>query len=58
MNKEDAIRFFGGVQQVADLLDISDKAVYRWPDKVPELRARQLAEASYGNLKFVKQDYQ
>jgi len=57
MKKKDAIDFFGGVQQVAELLDISDKAVYGWPDKVPELRARQLSEQSFGNLKFVQADY-
>jgi len=57
MKKKDAIEFFGSVQQVAELLGISDKAVYGWPEKVPELRARQLSERSFGNLKFVQSDY-
>lgn len=57
MRKIDAIEFFGGVRQVAELLGVTDKAVYGWPDKVPELRARQLADLSYGNLKFVRADY-
>ena len=57
MKKIDAIKFFGGVKQVSDLLGITDKAVYGWPEKVPELRARQLSEKSFGNLKFVQADY-
>lgn len=52
MRKQDAIDFFGGIPELAKALGIGRHAIYQWPDTVPELRARQLAELTKDGLKF------
>ena len=52
MQKQDAIAYFGGTPHLAKALGIGRHAIYQWPDVVPELRARQLAELTEGKLKF------
>ena len=52
MHKQDAIAYFGGIPHLAKALGIGRHAIYQWPDIVPELRARQLAELTEGQLKF------
>ena len=36
MNKYELIQNLGSAQAVADLLGISDKAVYKWPEQLPQ----------------------
>jgi len=57
MKKQDVIDHFGGVTRVAEVLGIKHPAVIRWPDPIPELRARQLDELTNGALKFNPNDY-
>lgn len=35
MTKQQAIKRFGSVRELAEALDISVQAVYQWPDKLP-----------------------
>ena len=44
MQTSEAINHFGNVANLAVALNISVQAVYQWGDKVPELRAYQIAE--------------
>lgn len=44
MNTSEAINLFGNVANLAGALNISVQAIYQWGDKVPELRAYQIAE--------------
>ncbi len=44
MLKEEARRYFGNDAAIAKALNISPAAVCRWGDKVPQLRAYQIAE--------------
>ncbi|GAB3215815.1 Cro/CI family transcriptional regulator [Pseudaeromonas pectinilytica] len=57
MKKQSVIDHFGGVSEVAKALGIKHPAVCRWPDVIPELRARQLDELTNGSLKFNPDDY-
>lgn len=44
MKTKDAIRMAGGTKELADALGIWPQAIYKWGDRVPELRAYQIAE--------------
>jgi DNA-binding transcriptional regulator YdaS (Cro superfamily) len=44
MNTKDAIEQFGSIKELAKALGITQPAIYQWGDKVPELRAYQIAE--------------
>jgi len=44
MTRQNAIDIFGGVQELARALGITDKAVYQWGEIVPELRVYQIRE--------------
>ena len=57
MRKQDAIDFFGGIPELAKALGIGRHAIYQWPDTVPELRARQLADLTKYTLKFEPDHY-
>lgn len=57
MKKQEVIDHFGGVSDVAKALGIKHPAVCRWPDLIPELRARQLDEITNSALKFNPDDY-
>lgn len=57
MKKQEVIDHFGSVSDVAKALGIKHPAVCRWPELIPELRARQLDEITNGGLKFNPDDY-
>jgi len=57
MKKQEVIDYFGGVVRVAEALGIKHPSVIRWPDPIPELRARQLDELTHGGLKFNPDHY-
>lgn len=57
MKKQDVIAHFSSVSEVAKVLGIKHPAVCRWPEVIPELRARQLDELTNGALKFNPDDY-
>lgn len=44
MTKEDAIAVAGSIPALADLLDISQHAIYQWKPVVPKLRQYQIRE--------------
>lgn len=44
MRKDYAIRHYGGVRQVARILDITTQGVRKWGEFVPPKRADQLRE--------------
>ena len=51
MRKSDAIEFFGGAQQLANVLGLkSRQAIYAWPEEVPELYQYKLAHLTAGKL--------
>jgi DNA invertase Pin-like site-specific DNA recombinase len=45
MTLDDAIKQFGSVREIAQLLSISVQAVYKWGEEVPPLRVYQLRDA-------------
>jgi DNA-binding transcriptional regulator YdaS (Cro superfamily) len=49
---EEAIRVHGSRKAIAELLEISESAVYQWGEYVPPLSAARLAKRSRGKLKF------
>ena len=51
MKKQDAIRFYGSVQKLAQALGIERQAIYQWKDEVPRLRAFELERITGGRLK-------
>lgn len=55
MKKRDVLEHFSGVTATAAALSkagypISKSAISKWPDEVPELRARQIEEITGGAL--------
>lgn len=50
MKKSDVIRYFGSQTAVAAALNISQAAVSRWGDRVPEARALRLEKLTNGAL--------
>ncbi len=51
MKRSDAIKYFGGISQLARALGISYEAVRQWPENgVPLLRQYQLQDMSGGKL--------
>ncbi len=42
MTKQEAIELFGSASALADALGITDQAVSKWGDEVPELRVFQI----------------
>lgn len=51
MKTQDAIKHFGGRQQLADALGITRPATYEWGDTVPELRQYQIEVLSGGAMR-------
>ncbi|NUW71396.1 Cro/Cl family transcriptional regulator [Vibrio mediterranei] len=51
MNKKLVIDHFGSQQAVANALGISQVAVHKWKDNIPELRAYQIEKITEGALK-------
>jgi hypothetical protein len=50
MKAQKAIEHFGSVIKLADALDITRDAVYKWGDTVPELTAYKLQVLTAGKL--------
>lgn len=50
MRKIDAVRFFGTQTELAKALGISQAAVSKWPEQVPELQAYKLQVITAGKL--------
>jgi hypothetical protein len=42
MTKSQAIKFFGGVDNLSSALGITRHAIYQWPEKIKEPRASQI----------------
>ncbi len=56
MRKQDAVRYYGGVEEnayarIAQVLELSRQAVQKWPPVVPPASALQLELATKGELK-------
>ncbi|MCG9697449.1 Cro/CI family transcriptional regulator [Shewanella sp. Isolate11] len=54
MKKSDAINFFGSQSKLGEALKISQAAISKWPEDVPELRAYQIQHITGGKLIAVK----
>lgn len=50
MTKQDAIKHFGGVPQLADALGIQRQAIYQW-EEIPKLRQFEIERITSGALK-------
>lgn len=50
MRKSDAIKHFGGVNKLAELLDLTRQAIWSWPEEVPDLYTYKLHHLSDGTL--------
>ena len=53
MKKADAIAHFGSKVKLAIALGVSQAAISKWPDDVPELRAYQIERLTGGELKAI-----
>ena len=42
MKTEDAVKQFGSVRQLANAIGVTEQAVYKWGENVPELRRYQI----------------
>jgi hypothetical protein len=51
MKTADAIEFFGGIKELAKVLEIWPHNISRWGEKVPTSRAYELEVKSNGKLK-------
>ncbi|MCU8015884.1 Cro/CI family transcriptional regulator [Shewanella sp. SM72] len=51
MKKADAIAHFGSQVKLATAVGVSQAAISKWPDDVPELRAFQIERLTDGQLK-------
>ncbi len=51
MKKSEAIAYFGSQSLLADAIGVSQAAISKWPDEVPELRAYQIERLTNGELK-------
>jgi hypothetical protein len=51
MKKQDVINYFGSATKTAFFLKISEAAVSKWGETIPELRAMQLELKTKGALK-------
>jgi hypothetical protein len=54
MNKHELIQNFGSVQEVATLIGVSVKAVYKWPDELPPRIADRVIGAAWRQNKVRK----
>lgn len=51
MKKSAAIDYFGSQAKLADAIGVSQAAISKWPEDVPELRAYQIERLTQGALK-------
>lgn len=51
MKKSDAIKHFGSQTRLAEAINVSQAAISKWPEDVPELRAYQIEHLTGGELK-------
>ena len=52
MNKSDAIAHFGTQSEIGEVLGISQAAVSKWPDLIPEKQALKLSILTKGALVY------
>jgi len=57
MKKKAAIKYFGGISETAQVLNISRQYVHQWPDIVPINQAWKIERISGGKVPFVINDY-
>lgn len=57
MNKSEVIKKLGGPGALAKKLGISQPAVSKWPELIPELRARQISELEDCDIEFDPEPY-
>lgn len=50
MLKSEAIKHFGSVRELAEVVGLTRQAVYMWPDEVPEQHKYKLHYLSGGKL--------
>jgi DNA-binding transcriptional regulator YdaS (Cro superfamily) len=55
MKKSEAIRHFGSQTKLAVAINVSQAAISKWPENVPELRAYQIERLTNGELTAVPQ---
>lgn len=51
MDKSKVIAHFGGIKETAIALGVSQTAVRRWGDEIPQGRAYQIEVMTHGKLK-------
>jgi len=52
VNKKDVLAYFGTQARVGEVLNISQAAVSKWPDLVPEKQALKLSHITNGRLVY------
>jgi len=57
MKTIDAIEHFGSKRKLAQALDVSTQAIYKWGEIIPALRAYQLQDITDGELEVEPGDY-
>ena len=57
MKTRSAVEYYGGKLRIAEVLGISNAAVYQWREVVPYHSATLLAEKSQGRLPLEPDDY-
>lgn len=57
MRTDAAISHFGSVAKIAEVLDLTEQAVYQWGDMVPPLQAARLHKRAGSDLPFDPDEY-
>lgn len=57
MNKKDVIEHFGSVRATAEAFGLTTQAVYKWPQRVPELIAIRADRLSNHALEYDEEEY-
>lgn len=55
MTKSEAVKHFGGVVRLAEVLGIQSQAVSQWGEQIPMRRAYEIERLTGGKLKAVKE---
>ena len=56
MKTKQAVEYFGGIKQLAEVLDIWPHVIYRWGDNPPMARQYEIEVKTKGKLKADKED--
>lgn len=63
MKKKSVIKHFttpgtaDGVRRLAEALGVTTQAIYKWPDKVPELSAIEIDRLTDGAVRYNRRNY-